>query len=525
MMAESTASSESQHHSPIPVARPRRNRSKSAIQSSSSEQGSHDRSLQENTKPERPSVPPRPNFNKLKKLATRTHTVHSQASPSNAKQRQISTENHAKSPGSPRLVGSNSANTLRAHQRKSEQLQRIRSKSSSECVDSGHSNGTLKQHQNLCNKVSADSGLQGSRSTKPSSAVRVSHSQSFSSPEHKRGTNTITSTGRANTQQQSPILRPKPPLPANRPSIAPSTASSKGSPTRQNQRPSRPPTLPKTAATLNTSKTSHLYGSTQSLPAITEGSRKVANTPKYYDDSSESTKVNGSLATAAESGCRLKVSPNKGPQRLYRTLPKDCGRKGTTQESPLRSQNRTSDTPHAQGRRATPSSTNVGTTTAKHLSGSKDQNNRPTTFPRKMQPQQSKIPPKRPPPVVRDKPHPAVVTKAPHTLPSVDDSIRYTTFTNQVQQWQQQHPIDDHIYMEVGQMPSQQTNSVSNWPTEGGSEGPEYPYVIMSRTDSVHIYTPLALDTTDDAEGQVIHAYGQVYCIGYQVSMHANGIP
>ena len=520
-MAESTAPPESQQHSPVPVARPRRNRSKSAIQYSSSEQGSHDdRSLQENTKPQRPSVPPRPNFSELKKFATRTHsgsTVHSQASTSSsANQRQISTENHAKSPGSPRLAGSSSANALlRIHQRKSEQLQRIRSKSSSESVDSRCSNGTLKQRQNLCsNRVSTDSGVQGNRSTKPSSAVRVSHSQSFSSPERKRGANATTSTGQTNAQQQSPT-RPKPPLPANRPSLAPSTASGKGSPTRQNQRPSRPPTLPKTAAVLNTSKVplSHLYGSTQSLPAAMEGSRKVATTLKCFDDNSVSTKLNGSLA--AKSGRRLKVSPSKGPQYSYRTLPKDYGRKSTTQESPNQSQNRrTSDMPRAQREKVPPASnsTTAGTST-KHVSGSKDKNSRSATLPRKTQPQHSKIPPKRPPcpPVVRDKPRPVGVTRAPQTPPSVDDSVRYTTFPNHQVQQQQQQPIEDHIYMEVGQMPSQQTNNISSWPTEGGGAAAEYPYVIMSRADSVHIYTPLALDTTDDAEGEIIHVYGLVY--------------
>ena len=505
MMAESTASLESQHHSPKPVPRPRRNRSKSAIQSCNSEQESHDRSLQENTKPERPSVPPRPNFSELKKFATRTHssTVHNQASPSSPKQRQIPTESQIKSPGSPRSVGSSSANTL-IHQRKSEQPQRKRSKSNSESVDSGRSNGTLRQRQAPSNNVS-DSGLQGSKSTKSSSAAKISHSKSFSSPEHKRNTNATTSTARANAQQQSPT-RPKPPLPANRPSIAPTT-SSKGSSVRQNQRPSRPPTLPKTAAALNTSKTaplSHLYGSTQSLPAVTDGSIKVATTPKYSDDSSESTKLNASLATAG-SGRHLKVSPNKEPQRSYRTLPKDYGRKRVTKQSHrLQTASRnTSDTLHVQGKRTPPASTNVGTTT--NLRGLEGQNNNSTTVPRKTQPQHSKIPPKRPPPVVKDKPRPAVVAKTPPTPPSVNDNTsnpRYTTFTNRVQQQQQrqqqqrQQLIEEHIYMDPHQ------TDVSSWPTEGSGAGAEYPYVIMSRADSAHIYTALALDTTDDSEGQ-----------------------
>jgi hypothetical protein len=168
-----------------------------------------------------------------------------------------------------------------------------------------------------------------------------------------------------------------------------------------------------------------------------------------------------------------------------------------------------SDTLKTQGSRAVPASTtSVATTSTKPLRGLGDgQNNQSTVHPlaRKTQPpQHSKTPPKRPPPVVRDKPHLAAVAKTPHTPPSVDDSTsnpRYTTFTNRIQHHQQQQrPIDDHIYMAPHQM------DVSSWPTDGGSgTGAEYPYVIMSRTDSAHIYMPLALDTTDDLEGQIMH--------------------
>ena len=538
-MAELTAS---QHHSPTPVPRPRRSRSKSAIQSSAnSEQDSHDpRSFQENTKPERPIVPPRPNFSELKKLATRTpHSstvTHSQVSPSSPKQRQIPTDNQVKSPGSPRSISaSRSANALIPHRRKNEQLQRIRSKSNSDSFDSGRSNnGTLKQRQALSNKVS-DSGLQSNKSIKSFSSAKVSHSKSFSSPERKRNANATdsTCTGQVNINalQQSPTRPQKPPLPANRPCVASSAASrsKESSPTKQNQRPSRPPTLPKTAATSNTCKIaplSHLYGSTQSLPAATDGSRpiKVATaTPKYFDDKSQSTKPNGSLATAG-SGRRLKDSPNKSPQCSYRTLPKDYGRKRGTQELHRlqTTPRRPSDTPQVQGKRAPPASTNAGTTVKLHhsLGG---QNN--TALSRKTQPQHSKIPPKRPPPVVRDKPHPAVVTKTPHTPPSVDNSTsnpRYTSFTDRIQQPKQQQLLEDHIYMDPHQ------TDISSWPGEGEGDGTgtvaEYPYVIMNRADSVHIYTPLALDTTDDLEGQVITimsiSYGQVYYTEYQVSMH-----
>lgn len=525
-MAESTASLESQHHSPKPVAKPRRRRSKSAIQSSAnySEQVNRDlRSpLQENTKPERPSVPPRPNFSEIKKhLATRTpHSstvTYGQASqPSSPKQRRIpasENHNHIKSSGSPRsLTGSSSTNDL-VHQRKSEQLQRMRSKSNSESVDSGCSNGSLKQRQALSTKAS-DSGLQSRKSV--STAARVSHSKSFSSPERKRRANNIaSSTGRANAQQQSPTRPTKPPIPANRPSVAPSSATSsnyKGStpsgPSKQSQRPSRPPTLPKTVTTLTSSKTaplSHLYGSTQSLPVVTDASRKVTTTPKCVDNSFESTRLNGSGSERP-----IKVSPNKGPpQRYYRTLPKDYGRKSATQKSnrlqPV--SKKPSGTLQMQGKRALSASTGVGTTSTKPpLRGlaESSQNSQSTVLARKTQPQHSKTPPKRPPPVVRDKPRLAVVTKTLHnTPPSVDDSTssdpRYTTFTNQIQHQQQRvQPIEDHIYMDPHQ------TDVSNWPTDG-SAGAEYPYVIMSRADydSAHIYTPLALDTTDDLEGQI----------------------
>ena len=230
-----------------------------------------------------------------------------------------------------------------------------------------------------------------------------------------------------------------------------------------------------------------------------DGSRKVATTPKYVDDSSESTKLNGSLATAG-SGRHLKVSPSKGPQCSYRTLPKDYGRKSATYRLQTASR-RTSDTQQARGKRASPASTNVGTTAK--LRGLEGQNNNSTTLPRKTQPQHSKIPPKRPPPVVRDKPRLAVVTKTPYTPPSVDDNStsnpRYTTFTNRVQQRQKQQLIEDHIYMAPHQM------DVSDWAAEGNSTGAEYPYVIMSSADSAHIYTSLALDTADDLEGQVMY--------------------
>ena len=51
-MAESTVPLQSQRHNPLPVAAPRRTRTKSAIQISSSEDASYRRSSQGNTKPE-----------------------------------------------------------------------------------------------------------------------------------------------------------------------------------------------------------------------------------------------------------------------------------------------------------------------------------------------------------------------------------------------------------------------------------------------------------------------------------------
>ena len=520
-MAESTASLESQYHGPKPVAKPRRIHSKSAIQSSvnCSEQVNDDQRspLQENTKPERPSVPPRPNFSEIKKQLASTRTPHSsstvthnQASqPSSPKQRRILTSenhNHIKSPGSPRsLTGSSSANDL-AYQRKSEQLQRMRSKSNSECVHSGRANGSLKQQQ----KKVSDSGLQGSKSV--STAARVSHSKSFSSPERKRkAINIASSTGRANAQQQSPTRPTKPPIPANRPSIAPcSSATSsnyKGStpsgPSKQNQRPSRPPTLPKTATSSKTAPLSHLYGSTQSLPAVTDGSRKVTTTPKCADNGAERP---------------IKVSPNKEPpQRYFRTLPKDYGRKSATQKSnrlqPV--SRKPSGTQQTQGKRALSASVSVGMTSTKPLRGLAEdsQNSQSTVLARKTQPQHSKTPPRRPPPVVRDKPRPAMVTKTLHnTPPSVDNSTssdpRYTTFTSRTQHQQQcVQPIEDHIYMDPHQ------TDVSSWPMDGGAE---YPYVIMSRADHdfAHIYTALALDTTDDLEGQISIIYNVIiFCL------------
>ena len=502
-MAELTVPLQTQCHNPTPVAAPRRKRSKSALQTSYSEDASHGRSSQENTKPERPSVPPRPNFSELKKVITRTHssTVHS-ATPSNARQRQTSiggSENHNnKSPGSPRrLAGASSSALMRPSKR--EELQRIRSKSNSESIDSRHSNGTLKlQQQALSSKVS-DSTLQSRSSNRPT------HSASLTS-EHKKDTNATTSQSGhvwAQNSKQSPT-RPKPPLPANRPSIAPTSGAGKGATVSQNRRPSRPPTLPKTAAILNSSKTapySRLYGSTQSLPPtdVAKG-KEVVTTPKHFDDSS--TKV-------IRSG-RLKASPSKEPQHSYRTLPKNYGRKSTTESHRPQLKKRTSDTPQMNGKRVPPASTNVyvrvGTT---KLSGS-DGQSKSTTLPRKTQPQHSKIPPKRPPPAVRDKPRPIVVSKIPHVhvAPAVDpeetvtttcSNARNTTNTNQ------QIFFEDHIYMEVGQT-GHPTNTTS-WP-EGGSgefEGSatEYPYVIMNRNDSIHIYTPLALDMTDEAEGQI----------------------
>ena len=528
-MADSTVARSQHHANPKPVARPRRTRSKSAILCSSCDDAGHGRSFQETAKPERPSVPPRPNFSKLKELAKRAHnsTVHP-AAPSNARQqRQASLENNTKSPGSLGSVGS--ANAFTCPQSKSDQpqLQRMRTKSSSGTGDSRHSNGYHKRRETLSNKAS-DPGLKSH--TRSSNAAKVSHSQSCSSPERKIATFTTVCPKNATAHKQSPA-RPKPPLPANRPSVPPTAASKPGSSTaRQNRRPTRPPTLPKTAAaftSLSPSKTVpsslHLYGSTLSLPAtaaeaVVKG-REVASKPKSFDDSS--MRLSGPLSTAGYGGHRSPkvVSSSNG----HKTLPKNYGRRSVVRESHRQQVSRKAS--DAQYRKRTiPASTSVDGALTGTRHGGLNGPQVSSTLPRKAPPQQrAKIPPKRPPPAIRDRSRPVVVTNPPlHSSPSkVEEgatSSRYVAFPRAIQAQQQlqqsQHQLpEDHIYMEVGQV-AHQTNS-SSWPGESGvnieagtcadeaEATAEYPYVIMTRADSaVHIYTALTSDTADEAEGQ-----------------------
>ena len=541
VMADSTvarsqhhvASYEAKHHAnPKPVARPIRTRSKSAIRCSNSDDASHDRSFQKTAKPERPSVPPRPNFSKLREVAKRAHnnSTAQPATSSNTRQRQASLESHTKSPGSPRSVGS--ANALMRPQSISEQLriqpQRTRSKSSSGAVDSKCSNGSCKQRQTLSNKAS-DPGLQGH--TRTSNVAKVSQNQSSSSPERKIATLTTVFPNNPTAHKQSPA-RPKPPLPANRPSIPPTASSKPGSSNaRQNRRPDRPPTLPKTAAaftSLSPSKTVpsslHLYGSTISLPAAADAAvakgREVAYQPKSFDDSS--MRLNGPLSTGGSGGsrCLKAVSSSNG----HKTLPKNYGRKSVVRESNRQQVSRkASDGQH--GKRMSQASISIdGAQTGSRHSGLNGQR-ASSTLPRKAPPQQcAKIPPKRPPPAIRDRSRPYVVTNptlhnSPPQVGGGATSTRYVAFpsANQAQQWQQpQHQLpEDHIYMEVGQVGYQTNASASSQPGESGvnvetgtcADGAEttaeYPYVIMTRADSVvHIYTALTSDTTDETEGE-----------------------
>ena len=103
----------------------------------------------------------------------------------------------------------------------------------------------------------------------------------------------------------------------------------------------------------------------------------------------------------------------------------------------------------------------------------------------------NKTPPKRPPPAVRNTPHPPI----PKTIPSGSDvSPCATCGVDDSEENPYVNSYDDHIYMEVGKMAfKSKMREGSGSGIEEGDE--EDPYVIMNPGDNSHIYTPLLFAT------------------------------
>lgn len=110
----------------------------------------------------------------------------------------------------------------------------------------------------------------------------------------------------------------------------------------------------------------------------------------------------------------------------------------------------------------------------------------------------NKTPPKRPPPAVRNTPHPKSGS---------DENLSCTTYSVDKSE---DHPFvnlyDDHIYMEVGEKVFKSSIVTGATSRSAGlglglEEEDEDDYVIMNPGDNSHIYTPLTFHTRSNSTG------------------------
>lgn len=275
--------------------------------------------------------------------------------------------------------------------------------------------------------------------------------------------------------------KPAPPL---RPSASPTKPSGTVITRRSPNRPPSSPTAPLTHKSKNATHISHLYGSTQSLPGSGTATNnrkervgyKNMDTKRTRDDSSEHLSGNYDKLQPLEDHLSLPRSYYRKPGESHtsRKIQHDTAQPAA--RGPARKQahasNKVSPAVKTVGPSSSTQKNRINTTTRKSSTPSNNY---------------SRIPPKRPaPPVIRS---PALIRKAN----SVGDVKEGT-------QIKAEQLFEDHVYQEVGKWTYQASDNDHIDST--GSEA-NYPYVIMSACcDDPHIYTPLALSTTEELEGQ-----------------------
>ena len=141
--------------------------------------------------------------------------------------------------------------------------------------------------------------------------------------------------------------------------------------------------------------------------------------------------------------------------------------------------------------------------TVKKFQGSTGSGSQRTTSARKPN---AKVPPKRPPPAVRNTPRPPVAkTVSSANNSDCSDETPYASFSvdSNEENPYAANSYDDHIYMEVGKKAFK--SNVKCYSEGSGSgieeDNEEDPYVVMNPGEDSHIYTPLAFGANKSTEG------------------------
>lgn len=442
-----------------PVPKPRR-KGPTANPKCSTGSDRNDSSRAESAKPQRPAIPPRPRFidYKMKKYVS--------ASPRNTactKERN-KTEVDKERKASFRVVSS----TL--HQSKSDiDLRHI-----SKTRTSSSQSSDINQRQTICNNASSMPHAGGRKGAPTPSIARVGGVGKLNQP-----------------------AKPKPPP---RPTIAPAnqrTMASSQPPSRLQNQPRA--TVIRTSSSNKSPTHSHLRGFTQSLP------RRIRSASKK-----DSVSCNDDVTQNYSNVHPLRFNDKPLPIERRRSLPKNYCRKTElhTSANGGRSGDVSHDIQHRPGR-LQPTSKKISPV-VKSLgspmgSSQKDKNTisikRPQPSPRK--------PPKRPaPPVLKTIPRSCSISLTRQT------SSDYVNDDETAQQ-QTKHPLQNHVYQEVGEW----THPADVHSASGDNTSEtEYPYVIMTSCDAIHIYT--ALSTMDELKGQTLksvymHIFWTIYLVIY----------
>lgn len=351
------------------------------------------------------------------------------------------------------VTRSSSNALIRTHQSKSVDFQLDTSPSAGSNVNENYYSGTSTRRRSA--------SASGARiACKP---VGVAVSPSTSEDTLNKSTTPSESSPRAFAEKQSPT-KAKP----LRPTASPVKGSAISNPPTRPPPRLQPQSLTVTPYSSKSVPYSQLYGST--------GRNK--------DDV---TVVIDSVSKTYQSTDTLSLKSTSNSPRS-RTLPRTHDRKADS-ESKAHTHDNRYDAAMAYGKR-TQAALNKLVSTVKMFSSSSGSSGQNTTPSRRKQ--HPKIPPKRPPPAVRNTPRPPI----PKSASSCPGSCGDTPFITNQQQY------DEHIYMEVNQTGYHKyTEDYSEG--SGGGENTEDPYVIMNPSSSTHIYTSLSYQTADEFKGQI----------------------
>lgn len=353
-------------------------------------------------------------------------------------------------------------------------------------------------------------GSSNCRSVKHRSELATSAKSTVPSPEHTF----------AGKQSVKPSLPP-------RPSLAP-TKDVTVSHTTHSAPPSRPAQLPPAASLrshgygIKTAPYSQLYGSTQSLPEMgavaKERSRVTNDTTRSLTDYSKQS--DSQMPHRALGDYDRLLPSKKPPQSVPIMVPKSANNYQKNESAGRDRSKLNAALSHTSASRSRKyaislklaggtgsSKQKVAASSTKSLGGSSSSENRSSPTRQKATSKNnnySKVPPKRPaPPSGRTTISYSPPKSRKSFLSSSLDSTKARAGANFPQKQKKNlKTFEDHIYMEVGKMSYNTPNVRSH---SEGSESDfheaEYPYVIMTASETSHIYTSLTANTRDQLKG------------------------